>query len=569
VGLTHRRLFFLLLISSSVSLPAAPLLRLVNSVVGPVSAAVGTPPAAQTLEAYNAGDGTLALTATPDPSATWLSASVGSARACATTTLASTCIPLTFTFKTTSLAAGTYTAGVTLTGAANTVDVPQVVTVTVQVGGGVPNSIGQTQPLYVAPGATATVSFSTNGMLNGVATTQDGGRWLSLALEGTGSFRFVLPYQITLAPSAGMAPGTYNGAVVTSGSTFAPDNKTIPVTMQVTTQPIAVPSASQINLVLAQGGPAITYPFLPALTLGNSGQGTLAVQNVSATGSGVSAYNYNNTGLGIVTVDPTGLAPGSYTGSVAVTCNAVNCPVTVPVNFQVVAQAAPYIYYQGAVNNATQAPGDTVCPGDWMALLGQQLSLDAFTTASVVPLPTQLADAMVTVNGEPAALYYTSYGQIAFQMPADIPSGTALVQMQRSGQASNTVSVNVAPRAPRIVVITDDCVAGCNLRNTSLPSSPGDTIVLWAYGLGPTSPAVAAGAAPPANPPLVTPTPVVNFGGGVGSLDVTPDFAGMTGIGLYQINATIPAVGSPQGIVGVSLVFPDGTVSNVVDILIQ
>lgn len=280
----------------------------------------------------------------------------------------------------------------------------------------------------------------------------------------------------------------------------------------------------------------------------------------------MSAYDYNGTGLGIVTVDPTGLSPGSYTGSVTITCNAVNCPITVPVTFQVVAQAAPYIYYQGAVNNATQVPGDTVCPGDWMALLGQQLSLEAFTQASTVPLPTTVADATVTVNGEPAPLFYTSYGQIAFQMPTDTALGTALVQMQRSGQASNTVSVNVAQRAPRIVVITDD---NYNVLNSTTPVAPGTGIILWAYGLGPTSPLVPSGTAPGSQPALVTPIPSVNFGGGVGSLDVTPDIALVTEIsGLYQVNVTIPPVGSPLGVVTVSLVFPD-TVSNQVQILIQ
>ena len=542
------------------------MLRLVATTVGPVSAAVGTPPAAQVVEAYNAGSGTLSLSATPAASATWLAAAVGSPRACTTTTAASSCLPITFTLNTGSLAAGMYTGAVTVTDANGAVDSPQTITVTVQVGGGVPGSVGQSPPIYVAPGTTASVAFSTNSPINGRATTQDGAAWLSLALEGTGSFRFVLPYQINLTPPASMAPGTYNGTLVTSGSTFAADNKTIPVTMQVTTQPIAVPSARQISLTLAQNGPAMAYPFVPALSMSNAGQGTLTVQNYTASGNGVSVQDYSS--LGIVSVDPTGLSPGSYTGSITVACNGVNCPVAVPVGFQVVPQGAPTINYQGAVNNATQVAGESVSPGDWIALLGQQLSLQAFTQASVVPLPTALGGATVLVNGEAAPLYYTSQGQIAFQMPTDTATGTATVQIQRDGQTGNSVSVGVVTRAPRIVVITDDCANGCNLRNTGAPSAIGDTIVLWAYGLGPTSPAVPAGAAPPANPPLVTPTPSVNFGGGIGSVDVTPVFAGMTGIGLYQINVTIP-FGVPKGIVDVSIVFPDGTVSNSLQILIQ
>lgn len=538
------------------------MLRLVSSVVGPVSAAVGASPTAQVVEAYNAGTGTLSLSAAAAAGASWLAASVGAPRACTTTTAAASCIPLTFTMNSVSLAAGMYTASVTISDANNAVDSPQVITVTVQVGGGVPSSIGQTPPIYVAPGTTASVAFSTNSMINGHPSTQSGGNWLSLVLEGTGSFRFVLPYQINLSPPANLPAGTYSGSLVTSGSSFAPDNKTIPVTMQVTTQPIAVPSASQIDLVLAQGGPQTTYPFVPALSLSNAGQGTVTLQNVSATGTGVSAYVYS--GLGIVTVDPTGLSPGNYTGSIAVTCNAVNCPLTVPVNFQVVPQAAPAINYQGAVNNATQLAGDSVCPGDWMALLGEQLSLSPFTEASTVPLPTSLGGTTVLVNGEPAPLYYTSQGQIAFQMPTDTAVGTALVQAQRNGQSGNTVSVTVVALAPRIVVITD---SNYNVLNAGTPSAPGDTIVLWAYGLGPTTPAVPAGTVPPAN--VVTTMPAVNFGGGIGGLNVTPAFAGAVEIsGLYQINATIP-LAAPKGVVDISLVFPDSTVSNSIPILIQ
>ena len=354
---------------------------------------------------------------------------------------------------------------------------------------------------------------------------------------------------------------------MTSGSAIAAENKTIPVTMQVTTQPIAVPSSSAINLTLAQGGPATAYPFVPALSLSNAGQGAVHRARLCATGSGISVQDYPN--LGLVTIRSTGLSPGAYTGSITVACNAINCPLTIPVNFQVVAQAAPYIPFEGAVNNATQVAGESVCPGDWMALLGDQLSLQPFTEASTVPLPTSLGSAAaILVNGEPAPLYYTSQGQIAFQMPSDTPLGTALVQIQTNGQSSNTISVDVVARAPRIVVVTDDCASGCNLRNSTAASSIGDTIVLWAYGLGPTTPPVLAGSVPPANPPLVTPTPTVDFGGGIGGLNVTPDFAGMTGIGLYQINVTIP-FGSPKGIVDINLVFPDSTVSNSVPILIQ
>jgi hypothetical protein len=112
-------------------------------------------------------------------------------------------------------------------------DAPQTITVTVQVGAAVPSKID----VYAAPGSVNDTTFSTNSSgLTGSATTSDGSNWLSLSLTSTGSFLFSYPYRIRVAPQPGnTAGGTYTGTLVTSGSSFAGDNKTIPVTMRVTT----------------------------------------------------------------------------------------------------------------------------------------------------------------------------------------------------------------------------------------------------------------------------------------------------------------------------------------------
>ena len=75
-----------------------------------------------------------------------------------------------------------------------------------------------------------------------------------------------------------MAQGNYTGTVTTSGSTFAADNKSIAVTMRVTTQPIAVSSTDRIRVRLAQGAPA----YSTNIVLSNVGQGTLTTAAVSS-----------------------------------------------------------------------------------------------------------------------------------------------------------------------------------------------------------------------------------------------------------------------------------------------
>src|ERR1017187_8860083 len=124
--------------------------------------------------------------------------------------------------------------------------------------------------VYVAPGASRYLDFSTNSQLGATVKTNDGGAWLSVALDGTGSFRFSFPYRIHLAPTAAMEPATYNGLITTAGSSFAADNKAIPVTMRVTTQPIAQASTGLLHVRLAQGAPV----YVTDITLTNLGQGT-------------------------------------------------------------------------------------------------------------------------------------------------------------------------------------------------------------------------------------------------------------------------------------------------------
>ena len=86
--------------------------------------------------------------------------------------------------------------------------------------------------------------------------------------------------------------------------------------------------------------------------------------------------------------------------------------------------------------------------------------------------------------------------------------------------------------------------------------------------MGPTNPASATGVAPGAAASL-TSTPTVYFGYFV-SVPATPLYAGVTPgfAGLYQVNVTIPD-GVPTGNVDIRLQFPDGTVSNPVQIAVQ
>ena len=525
--------FIFLLEVCCFSAAAAPQLRLTQSVIY-ASQAVGANAYSQSLEAYNIGDGSLDLALTTSPSVSWLTASVlpmATAQNCYAS-IGTSCIPLVFTFDSSTLPRGVYTVDAVVS-AANAIDAPQVITVTLQVG-------GSDTPIdvYLNPGRSLSLPFAPYTLpppaYNSVVAIPSGGTWLSVVSTSGADSWFTLPSYIQIS-APGMAAGTYMGSISVSDY-FANDAHVVPVTMNVTTQPIAVPSMTQITATLAQGGPPVTYPFQPYISLSNSGLGTLSVQDVTGNGSGVSAYNYN--GLAIVTLDPGSLDVGTYTdGVVTFQCNAANCPLEIPVTLQIIPRGPPVLNYQGAMANSGGSPGGTVAPGEVMIVQGQQLSNQPAAIASTYPLPATLGGTSVWVNGSSAPLYYSSSGQIAFQMPFEALPGSALVQVQRGdGQSSNFISVPVAPVAPEIVAITD---SNYNVIDQNHPASPGETLVIWAIGLGQTSPALADGVAAPANPlatALVVPG-VVFFDTAVAPSSVV---AAPGEAGLYQVAVKAP-----------------------------
>jgi uncharacterized protein (TIGR03437 family) len=181
-------------------------------------------------------------------------------------------------------------------------------------------------------------------------------------------------------------------------------------------------------------------------------------------------------------------------------------------------------------------------------------------------------------------MYYSSYGQLAFQMPYGTPLGLAEIQVVRDGQFSNKVSVDVAARAPRALLIGVGTYGAIVNQDGSIPmpvgsfpgvnthpAKAGDTLTVYAIGLGATSPQPGSGAAAPSSEPLarLLNTPTVKFGGGIGGITAQPLYAGLTPTyaGLYQVNVTIPP-GTPKGTIELSLAFND-TITNAVQIVVE
>jgi uncharacterized protein (TIGR03437 family) len=151
----------------------------------------------------------------------------------------------------------------------------------------------------------------------------------------------------------------------------------------------------------------------------------------------------------------------------------------------------------------------------------------------------------VTIDGKPAFVYYISPTQINVQAPSDSFTGPAYVVVNNNGAVSDPVMARLQSVAPAFFMylgtnyvlasrLPDYTLVG----NTSAAVKPGDTIILWGTGFGPTNPPVAAGTVVTGTP-FTTGPPTVTVGGT--QVQVVSSLLTAGTVGLYQITVQLPA----------------------------
>jgi uncharacterized protein (TIGR03437 family) len=213
-----------------------------------------------------------------------------------------------------------------------------------------------------------------------------------------------------------------------------------------------------------------------------------------------------------------------------------------------------YLYPNGIVNAANFAPiTNPVAPNELISLNGTGLAA-APVSATTLPLPTTLGGVQVKINGIAAPLDYVSPTQIIALMPSSInpyPNGVyyATIQVINNNVGSNSVVVYTSDTAPGVfaspIAIGPAAAQHANYTviSASNPANIGETVILYAGGLGAVNPPVSPDGAPAPSNPLsqVTDTNLsVDFSGNFATYPVP--FAGLTPTtaGLYQIDIPIP-----------------------------
>jgi uncharacterized protein (TIGR03437 family) len=211
----------------------------------------------------------------------------------------------------------------------------------------------------------------------------------------------------------------------------------------------------------------------------------------------------------------------------------------------------------GVVNAAGLGNSTTIAPGSLISIFGTGLA-STLATASSVPLSTSLADVgAVTINGTAAPLLFVSDRQINAQAPWELTPGSVNVVVTRGGVSSQPVAAQVTQFSPALYGFTNGTAqaiavnldgsiaapAGAIQGVTSHPAMAGDTLVLYASGLGPVDQTPADGANSLDMLRQTTTMPSVLFG----SVPSQVAFSGLSPqfVGVYQLNVVVPTGPSP------------------------
>jgi uncharacterized protein (TIGR03437 family) len=291
-----------------------------------------------------------------------------------------------------------------------------------------------------------------------------------------------------------------------------------------------------------------TTPDAQSVQLTNSGSGTLS-WTATASQSWLSVTPSSGTAPSTlsISVSPASLSAGTYTGNVQVTASgASNTPLTIGVTLTVSQAAGPPPTITGVLNAASYQA--IVAPATWVSIFGTNLAATTYTwqSSDIVDgqLPTSLQGVSVTIDGIPAFVEYVSPSQINVLAPDDTTTGPVQVQVTVSGQTSSAFTATESQFSPGFFTIDSaGHVAALHADyspiNTSRPAQPGETILLYATGLGPTTPVS------PTSQVVSTPAGLANSAQvTIGGTAATVSFAGLVEPGTYQLNVIVPNVSS-------------------------
>ncbi len=239
-----------------------------------------------------------------------------------------------------------------------------------------------------------------------------------------------------------------------------------------------------------------------------------------------------------------------------------------------------------AIANSASLAAGPLAPGTLITITANRLADDNASAPddSTQPLPTKLGNAEVIFNGVALPLLSASPGQIRAQLPYSVGNASAASLYVRVAHNDGTVTVTSAagiqivaanpglfafggtePRSGLVLHASSGSAGESGVPVTSdNPAKPGETLVLWAAGLGAVKEAGVS--APPlvgvphsgSNAHVVIPVTAL-----VNGRSAQVAFAGLPqgSIGIYEVHVVLPS-DLPDGPKSLLLIAQNGFVSN-------
>ncbi|MGP8244448.1 MAG: BACON domain-containing protein [Bryobacteraceae bacterium] len=470
---------------------------------------------------------------------------------------------LTVSVNQTGLSIGVYSGYITLVTSSGTQTVPVTLNVTngsntltvspaslsfgYTTGGATPSS---QQVSVTAAGSTAvtfTLAYSMTGAGNWLVLTNTAGNAIATGTNEVTGFAFLVYTNPT-----GLAAGTYTGSI--SLTPVGGSTTSIPVTLTVTGGSTVSASPSTLSFSYQVGG---ATPAAQSISVAGAGNAALAfTATASSTGNWltVTPTSGNSPASLAVTVAPSSLAAGSYTGAIVVAgSGSAGGSTTVTVTLTI---TAPLPTVTAVVNAGSFASGK-IAPGEIVTIGGTALGPVnglGLTLNSAGKVSTTLGNVSVSFSGYAAPLIYVSSTQINCVVPYEVAALVSpFVQVTYAGQTSNVYSLSASATAPGIFTQNGQgsgpgavINASGTVNGPSNPAAKGGIVSIYMTGEGQTSPAGVTGsvtAVTTRNGAPFTPQPLfipaVTIGGQPATIQFYGEAPGAVA-GVMQVNVYIP-----------------------------